>query len=71
MSSNHFPKPHHPNTDVPDEFEPGVPPVEPDEGPVPANIPDDPEHDRIVDPAAKRFRQDLSNRRQAELAGCP
>ncbi len=25
-------------------------PVEPDEGPVPAMIPDDPEHDRVIDP---------------------
>jgi hypothetical protein len=25
-------------------------PVEPDEGPIPAMIPDDPEHDRLVDP---------------------
>ena len=25
-------------------------PVEPDEGPIPAMIPDDPEHDRVIDP---------------------
>jgi hypothetical protein len=37
---------------VPDEFEPGSLPVEPDEGPVPAGIPDDPEHDRVIDPEA-------------------
>ena len=43
-------KPHrHPN-DEPDDPEPGQGPVDPDTGPVPANIPDDPEHDRIVDP---------------------
>lgn len=44
-------KPHHPDNDVPDEFEPGAPPVEPDEGPVPTQVPDDPEHERVVDPA--------------------
>lgn len=43
--------PRHPNEDDPDEFEPGPLPVEPDEGPVPAVIPEDPEHERVVDPA--------------------
>ena len=34
----------------PDEDD-GVPmPIEPDEGPVPARIPDDSEHDRVIDP---------------------
>ena len=46
-------KPNYPNNDVPEEFEPGAPPVEPDEGPVPDFIPQDPEHERLVDPAAK------------------
>jgi hypothetical protein len=32
----------HPMHDVPDELVPGSMPVEPDEGPVPAAIPDDP-----------------------------
>ncbi len=41
-------KPQHP--DSPEEFEPGSLPVEPDQGPVPARIPDDPENQRIVDP---------------------
>ena len=47
---SHAPSPtqHHPHTDVPEEFEPGAPPVEPDEGPVPAQLPDDPEQDRVV-----------------------
>ena len=45
-------KPHHPTRDAPDELEPGSLPVEPDEGPVPALIPDDPEHDRVIDPGA-------------------
>jgi len=40
----------HPNRDVPDDFEPGSPPVEPDQGPTPPVIPQDPEHDRVVDP---------------------
>jgi hypothetical protein len=43
-------KPHHPGKNDADEFEPGSLPVEPDEGPVPALIPADPEHERMVDP---------------------
>jgi len=54
MTLSHFPKPNIPNNDVPEEFEPGAPPVEPDEGPVPDHIPDDPEHDRVIDPDAIR-----------------
>lgn len=53
MSRAHSHKPHQPSNDVPEEFEPGTTlPVEPDEGPVPAFIPEDPEHNRLVDPAA-------------------
>lgn len=37
-----------PNT--PDKADPAHLPVEPDEGPVPSNIPEDPESDRVVDP---------------------
>jgi hypothetical protein len=54
MTLSHFPKPHIPNSDVPEEFEPGAPPVEPDEGPVPDHIPDDPERDRVINPGAIR-----------------
>jgi hypothetical protein len=43
-------RPSRSNSPVPDEFEPGSLPVEPDEGLVPPAIPDDPEHDRTVDP---------------------
>lgn len=43
-------RPSHPDQDVPDEFEPGNLPVEPDEGPVPAEIPEDPERERLVSP---------------------
>jgi hypothetical protein len=50
MPSTRSHKPSHPNNDVPDELEPGLLPVEPDEGLVPAVIPDDPEHDRLIDP---------------------
>ena len=50
MSRAHAHKPHHPNNDVPDGFEPGAPPVEPAEGPVLPAIPDDPEHDRVINP---------------------
>ena len=45
-------KPHRINIDDLDEPEPGLLPVEPDEGPVPPLIPDDPEHDRVIDPEA-------------------
>lgn len=44
------PHKHHPVHDVPDEHVPGSMPVEPDTGPVPAEIPDDPEDDRVLDP---------------------
>lgn len=41
-------KPHAPHNDVPDEFEPHLQPIEPDEGPVPDFIPDDEEqHDEV------------------------
>ena len=50
---NHSTTPHRPHKDVPEQFEPGVPPVEPDEGPIPAHIPDDPEHDRVIDLGVK------------------
>ena len=45
--------PSSPHKDVPEEFEPGAPPVEPDEGLVPAHIEDDPEHDRVIDPGVE------------------
>lgn len=35
--------------DIPED-EPGEMPVEPDQGPTPPVIPEDPEHDRVVDP---------------------
>jgi hypothetical protein len=38
-------KPHQHDAGDPDEFEPGSLPVEPDEGPFPAGVPDDPEHE--------------------------
>ena len=42
-------KPHHPHNDVPDEMAPGALPVEPDEGPNSAFLPDDPEQDGVID----------------------
>jgi len=36
--------------ETPDDDEPDMLPVEPDEGLVPAVIPEDEEHDRMVDP---------------------
>ena len=71
MSHAHFPKPHHPNHDVPEEFEPGAPPIEPDEGPVPAPVPDDPEHDPVVDPAANLALRAPPIRHQMEVTLCP
>jgi hypothetical protein len=55
---------------VPDEFEPGAPPVEPDEGPVPASIPGDPEHERVVDPAANSALQAEPIRQHMEVVLC-
>jgi hypothetical protein len=68
MARAHFPMPHHPKV-LPEEFEPGAPTVEPDEGPVPALIPDVPEHDRVVDSAASQIRPAQRTRRQVEVAG--
>jgi len=42
-------QPHHPGRNDPDD-EPDTLPVEPDEGPVPAEIPEDPEQHRVVLP---------------------
>ena len=49
MRSASSPK-HSPTHDVPDELVPGTMPVEPDQGPVPTTIPDDPEDDRVIEP---------------------
>ena len=43
-------KPHRIPIGEPEEQDGAPMPIEPDEGPVPANIPDDPEHDRVIDP---------------------
>lgn len=69
MSQAH--KPHLPNNDVPDGFEPGAPPVEPDEGPTPEPIPQDPEHDRVVDPAARQTRLPLPMAQPVGVTRCP
>ena len=45
-------KTHRSQRDDPDDPDPGLMPVEPDQGLVPTHIPDDPEHDRLVDPEA-------------------
>lgn len=50
MSSNRIARSHRPNHDVPEEREPPELPVEPDEGLIPPVIPDDPEHERLIDP---------------------
>lgn len=43
-------RPHHTPPHTPDDEQPGRQPVDPDQGPVPPAIPDDPEHERSVDP---------------------
>ncbi|MDE2092711.1 MAG: hypothetical protein KGL99_03475 [Burkholderiales bacterium] len=45
-------KPHRHHDAESDDPEPGSMPVEPDQGPVPPVVPDDPEDGRIVDPEA-------------------
>ena len=65
------PKPHRPSHDVPEERDPPALPVEPDEGPVPALIPDDPEDERVIAPAARQARPAQRTGRQVEVAGCP
>lgn len=45
------PMPHYPNTtEFTGVLEPGELPVEPDQGPVPTHVQEDPEHDRVVAP---------------------
>jgi pimeloyl-ACP methyl ester carboxylesterase len=63
--------PHHPGNDVPDELEPGALPVEPDEGPVPSHIPDDPEHERVIDPGENMANLAQPTYRQVEAVRCP
>jgi hypothetical protein len=43
-------KPHRHHSEDADDPEPGMLPVEPDEGPIQPVIPADAEHERIVDP---------------------
>ncbi|WP_088285072.1 hypothetical protein [Ideonella sp. A 288] len=55
-------KPRYPNNDVPDEFEPGAPPVEPDEGPTPIPDPGNPERDGDQHPGAHPARSARARR---------
>ena len=68
MTGIQLPEPHHPNPDVPDERDPGAPPVEPDQGPPPSRMPDDPEHPRVMDPPAGQERTDPLPLLQVEAA---
>ncbi|GAB2877153.1 hypothetical protein GCM10027046_01220 [Uliginosibacterium flavum] len=76
MNRTHPHKRHDPKLDIDDEFEPDELPVEPDEGPVPVRIPDDPEHDRIIDPdtstgsQARRPQRIRSNYQPVEVGRC-
>jgi hypothetical protein len=54
MPRTQTPEPHRPHHDVPAEREQPELPVEPDEGLIPLAIPEDPEHDRLVDPGETR-----------------
>lgn len=71
MSRVHLNNPHPRIIDVPDEFEPGSLPVEPDEGPVPDHIPSDPEDDRVIAPELSPGGVAESTRGQVEVAECP
>ena len=51
-------------------LDPPALPVEPDEGPQPPPIPQDPEHDRVIDPAAPRTRPVLHTRHWRETSSC-
>lgn len=70
MSRSHSTTPHRPNHDVPEEFEPGALPVDPDEGPAPAFIPGNPGDGRDTDPGAARDRSSLHLHRTIEVARC-
>jgi hypothetical protein len=53
LMDSHTPhKNHRPPKNVGDDSEPGLLPVEPDQGPLQPALPADPEHDRVVDPEA-------------------
>ena len=54
MPRTQVPQQHRPSHDVPPERDLPELPVEPDEGLIPPRIPEDPEHDRLIDPAALR-----------------
>lgn len=71
MTGIPFPESHHPSPDVPDERDPGAPPVEPDQGPPPFRMPEDPEHPRVIDPEARQARPAQRTRRQVEEGACP
>ena len=53
-------KPHGIPIGRPDEEDGSPLPVEPDEGPVPDMIPDDPEHERVIDPADRTLELKLA-----------
>lgn len=54
MSRSQFPKSHRSDHDVPEERVPPDRPVEPDEGLIPPLISNDPEHERLIEPAGMR-----------------
>lgn len=46
LAHTHAPhRPHHPVNDVPDDSEPGSLPAEPDQGPIPTDVPDHPDRE--------------------------
>lgn len=62
---------HHPDDELPEELEPGLLPTGPDEGPVPPSIPDDPEHERVIDPGTGHDLQARRVRHPGAAAGWP
>jgi hypothetical protein len=62
--------PHHPITEVPDEFDPGSPSVEPNERPLLAHIPNVPERERVIDPGENDGKLAQNFDHKIEAASC-
>jgi hypothetical protein len=69
MPRIHLHRPRHPSDDEPEDFEPGSLPVEPDEGPIPDLIPDDPERERVIDADSELAGPDRLSRRHRRAPG--
>jgi len=69
MSRVHCHEPRRPERDVREEFVPGAIPLDPDEGPVPFPLQDDPE--REIDPVGGPPAPARRSRARVEMARCP